>query len=434
MTAMTMDRRAVLAASFSALLMPQIARAATAGDYKNLQAFINSYVEPKRLSGISIAILRGNDPVQYLNGGTLAFDTTAKCTPDSIWRIYSMTKPVAGIAVMRLIEDGKLTLDQPLSSILPEFTNMRVRVQGSTDTRPAAGPITIRHLLTHSSGLGYALPGANSPTAQAYNKNGITPGARTVGLQPGADLPSARTLEELCERLAKLPLDFDPGTRWQYAVGIDVLGLVVKKVSGKPSFYDYLKTTIFDPLKMHDTDFVVPAAKASRLTSVVAAERTPGAPPNARPRLVVVEDRKTSAYLRDRDIQSGGGGLASTARDYARFCGMLLNNGTLDGARVLKPETVAIARSNLLLNNVRASIGGRNGFGAAMQVVMPDSAAPGREPAGSYGWFGIAGTQMFIDPNNKYSVVTMLQMNPTTEPVQNEYKVAAYKDLAAISA
>ena len=216
-------------------------------------------------------------------------------------------------------------------------------------------------------------------------------------------------------------------------VGIDVLGLVAKKVSGKASFYDYLKTTIFDPLKMHDTDFVVPASKASRLTSVVAEVRTPGLQ-SARWPLQVTDDRKTSAFLRDRDIHSGGGGLVSTARDYARFCSMLVNNGTLDGARVLKPETLAIARSNLLQNNVRASIGGRNGFGAAMQVIMPDSARPGQEPAGSYGWFGIAGTQMFVDPTNKFSVVAMIQMQPTAVNLQADYKIAAYKDLAAVPA
>ena len=434
MTTMTMDRRSLLAAGFTSLLLPQIARAAGAGDYKNLQEMIDKYVADRKISGLSVAIVRGTSPVIYQNGGTIAFDSTSKCTPDTIWRVYSMTKPVTGIAIMRLIEDGKLTLDQPLSSILPEFTTMRVRVQGSaTETRPAAGPITIRHLLTHSSGLGYALPGANSPTANAYNANGITPGSRTQGVQPGATLPSAKNLEELCERLAKLPLDFDPGTRWQYAVGIDVLGLVAKKVSGKASFYDYLKTTIFDPLKMHDTDFVVPASKASRLTSVVAEVRTPGLQ-SARWPLQVTDDRKTSAFLRDRDIHSGGGGLVSTARDYARFCSMLVNNGTLDGARVLKPETLAIARSNLLQNNVRASIGGRNGFGAAMQVIMPDSARPGQEPAGSYGWFGIAGTQMFIDPTNKYSVVAMIQMQPTAVNLQADYKIAAYKDLAAVPA
>ena len=127
---------------------------------------------------------------------------------------------------------------------------------------------------------------------------------------------------------------------------------------------------------------------------------------------------------------SGGGGLVSTARDYARFNAMLLNEGTLDGARIVKPETVRIARSNLMEAGVK--FGGQNGFGAAMQVILPGGARPGQEPAGSYGWFGIAGTQMFVDPTNKFSVVTMLQMNPTSLPVQADYKVAAYKDFAAV--
>ena len=418
---MTVDRRALMAA-FGALALPQFARAASSGDYKNLQAFIDSYVTPKKLAGISVAILRGNDPVQYLNGGTLAFDTPLKVTPDSIWRVYSMSKPVTGMAIMKLIEDGKLTLDTPLSTILPDFKDMRVRVApNSADTRPATKPILIRHLLTHTSGLGYALPGNTSPTALAYIKNGIVPGSRQVEKTEGADFAPARNLDEMATRVAKLPLDFEPGSRWQYAVGIDVLGLVVQKLTGK-TFYEYLRANIFEPLKMHDTDFVVPRNKLNRFTSVVAA-RPLG-------RLEVVEDRKNSAFARDRDIMSGGGGLVSTARDYARFNAMLLNEGTLDGARIVKPETVRIARSNLMEAGVK--FGGQNGFGAAMQVILPGGARPGQEPAGSYGWFGIAGTQMFVDPTNKFSVVTMLQMNPTSLPVQADYKVAAYKDFAAV--
>jgi CubicO group peptidase (beta-lactamase class C family) len=429
---MMLDRRALLATSLGALVIPRAAMAATAADYKNLQAFIDSYVNPKltdgsvprSLPGISIAILRGNDPVQYLNAGRVSYDNPAKVTPDTLWRVYSMTKPITGMATMKLIEDGKLTLDTPISTILPYFKDMRVRVSnGSAETRPAVKPILIRHLLTHTSGMGYALPGNSSPTALGYIKAGILPGSRETAKAAGADFAPARTLDELGERVAKMPLDFEPGSRWQYAVGIDILGLIIQKVSGK-SFYDYLRTNFFEPLKMRDTDFMVPASKLNRFTSVYAAR--PGG------RLEVVEDRKTSAFARDRDIQSGGGGLVSSARDYARFNAMLLNEGILDGGRVVKAETVRVARSNLMEPNV--FFGGRNGYGAAMQVILPGGERPGQEPPGSYGWFGIAGTQMFVDPTNKFSVVTMLQMNPTTYPVQAEYKTAAYKDLATIRA
>ena len=424
------DRRTLLASMGMAALAPRLAYAAKSGDYKNLQAFIDSYVSPPltggttlhRLPGIAVAVLNGNQPVQYLNGGTLAYDTPNKVTPDSIWRVYSMSKPITGMASMKLIEDGKLTLDTPLSDIMPEFKTMQVRVAGSNDTRAATKPILIRNLLTHTSGLGYALPGNTSPTALAYIKNGIVPGSRQVDKTPGADFAPAKNLEEMCQRVAKLPLDFDPGSRWQYAVGIDVMGHVIEKITGK-TFYEYLRANIFEPLKMHDTDFVVPAAKLERFTSVVAAQGD---------KQTVVEDRKHSDFAKGRDIMSGGGGLVSTARDYARFNAMLLGEGTLDGARIVKPETVRIARSNLMQDGVRAAIGGRNGFGAAMQVIMPDSARPGQEPAGSFGWFGIAGTQMFVDPTNHQSVVVMLQMNPTSLPVQAEYKVAAEKDFTAL--
>lgn len=421
MTSMAMMDRRTLMATLAALALPQASQAATAADYANLKAFIDSYVTTKKLPCAVVAIKRGNDPVQYISGGTLAYDTPLKAGPDSLFRIYSMTKPITGLAIMKLIEDGKLTLDTPLGDILPEFKTMQVFASATgTETRPATKPIKIRHLLTHSAGFGYSI--LNGRLAALYTKAGIVPGSREIVKAPGADLAPVRDLKTFAERLAKMPLDFEPGTRWQYSVATDLLGYIVQKVSGM-SFHDYLRRNFFQPLKMVDTDFMVPKEKLNRFTSVVAVQEG---------RMIHTDDRKSSPFARDRDLPSGGGGLVSSARDYSRFTSMLLNEGTLDGVRIVKPETVRLAGSNLLEEGVR--FGGRNGYGAAVAVVLPGGERPGQEPPGSYWWFGIAGSQMWIDPVNKLSVVLMLQNNPTTYPVQSEVRVAAYKDLATIKA
>ena len=415
-----LDRRALLAALAAAAIPQRLWAAAAAADYPALRAFLESYITSGRLPGGVIAIKRGDAPVQYISAGTLAFDTKAPAGPDSLWRIYSMTRPIAGMAAMKLIEDGRLKLDQPLADILPDFKDMQVIADPSTmATRPAKAPILIRHLLTHTSGLGYDfLP---SPAGRLYDKNGVKPGDRNLTPGPG-ELPPALDLETFAARLAKLPLDFDPGARWQYAVGMDLMGLVIQRVSGM-SLYGYLRTHLFEPLKMRDTDFVVPRSRLDRFTTVMTLQNG---------KLVDTDDRKSSPFARDRGIQSAGGGLVSSARDYARFTSMMLNEGTLDGVRVVKAETVRAARSNLMPPGV-SFLG--NGFGAAMSVVLPGHERPGLDPPGSYGWFGLAGTQMWIDPVNRMSVILMLQILPNgTYGVQGQLHTAAYKDLAALRA
>jgi CubicO group peptidase (beta-lactamase class C family) len=427
---LTMDRRAMLATLSAglgaALVAPgsALARAVAAGDFPAIKAFIDSYVDSKKLPGLVCAIKYKDSPVAYVSAGTLAFDTDLACGPDSIFRVYSMTKPITGMAVMKLIEQGKLGLDQPLGDIVPEMKNLTVLTDPKTMATEPAKPILIRHLLTHTAGLSYSI--MRGPVADLYNKMGVVPGARTHKKAPGAELAPVANLDELVARLGKLPLEAQPGARWAYSVAFDVLGCVVQRASKTP-FSDYLQKTFFKPLKMNDTDFMVPASKAARLASVYTLK-------DGKP--VVSEDRKDSPFLRDRDLPSGGGGLASTARDYARWTTMLMNEGTLDGVRVLKPETVRKAASNLLPEgtNFNGAFGTGGAFGAGVSIVTPETAKPGGEAAGSYGWFGIAGTQEWVDPVNRVSVVLMLQLNPTAYPVRQEVRVAAYKDFAAIKA
>ena len=271
-----------------------------------------------------------------------------------------------------LIEQGKLRLDQPLADILPEFRDMRVIVDGDvTKTRPAAGPILIRHLVTHTSGLSYGID-ADSPLAKVYRQQGLSAGGRATTARPG-ELPPARNLEEFGARLAKLPLDFDPGTKWQYSVAADLMGLVIQRVSGA--------VVLGLPAHAH----LRAAAHARQRLHGAGRQARPadhGLLPRRAAGLVDTDDRKSSPFARDRDLPSGGGGLVSTAHDYARFNAMLLNEGELDGVRILKPESVRIARSNLMPPGpVFDLIGKPNGFGAFMQVVLPGGDVPGARAA-----------------------------------------------------
>jgi CubicO group peptidase (beta-lactamase class C family) len=398
---------------------------ATSGPgFPAVKALLESYVAGHKLSGGVVSIQRRGKPVDFVSVGTLAFDTEARMAPDSLFRVYSMTKPIIGVATMILIQEGKLKLDQPLSDILPAFAKMSV-IEGAdvTKTRAAASPILIRHLITHTSGLSYHIN--QSPMAPVYRKNGLRPGDRSDTTLPG-EMPRAHDLVEFGARLAKLPLEFDPGTKWQYSFGADLMGLVIQTVAGMP-LWDFLRTRIFEPLKMPDTDFMVPGGKVARLTTVYTKTKTD---------LIVSDDRKASPYAHDRDLPSGGGGLVSTARDYARFCDMLLNEGALDGRRVLKPESVKIARSNLMPPGpVFGLLGKPNGFGALMQVVLPGGELPGGEPASSYGWSGAAGTSMWIDPVNELTAVLMVQFMPAgAYPIYLEARAAVYRDLRAAGA
>lgn len=418
MTSFTMDRRTLLM-SLAALAAPAGAHAATADDYTALKAFIDSYVATKKLPGMAVAIKRGNESPVYLASGTLAFETMAPARHDSLFRIYSMTKPIASMAVMKLIEDGKFTLDTPVADILPQFRNQRVITdQATLASRPATKPMKVRHLLTHTSGLSYHIN--NDALARKYNEEGIRPGDRST-TAPAGQKVSAKTLTDLIDRLGPLPLNVEPGSRWQYSVAHDVCGALVEKVSGQ-RFYDYLNRSFFTPLGMNDTDFMVPLNKVDRLASVYSMQS--GAP-------VVTDDRKNSPFTGDRGIQSGGGGLISSAENYMRFQTMMLNEGVYNGRRILKAETVRSARSNLMEPGVMQ---GRNGYGAGMSVILPGGETAGREPAGAYNWFGIAGTQMWIDPVNKVAVNLMIQQNPTSFPVRGEVRDAAYKDIARLKA
>jgi CubicO group peptidase (beta-lactamase class C family) len=421
-TELNLDRRALLA-GLAALTAPTAVLAKGGPDFAAINAFMDKFVGAGLLANCVVAITRPGRETAYISRGTLALDSQTKAGPDSIYRVYSMSKPITGATFMTLVEKNQLTLDTPITAVLPEFKDQRVMIGGVLEnTRPAKSPILMRHLVTHTSGLSYGID--QGPLADAYNAYGLGAGGRLVAaglVKPTDKFPPARDLETFGRRLATMPLDFDPGTKWQYSVGLDLMGLIIQRVSGM-GFYDYMRQVILDPLDMKDTDFVVPKSKQNRLTSVYTG---------ASGKLVVNDDRNDSPFSRDRDLPSGGGGLTSTARDYARFTAMLANEGSFGKTRVLKAESVRTARTNQMDPGIDLKgtfAGAGNGFGVAMQVLGQANPTTG-EPAGVYGWDGAAGTTMWVDPVSKASVVGMIQIRGGPTNIHQPLRVAAYQDM-----
>ncbi|QJQ31781.1 beta-lactamase family protein [Sphingomonas lacunae] len=360
--------------------------------FAGLRSYINDYVSSRRLPGALAAFAFGQGPVQTVAAGTLAMESDTKVDLNSLWRIYSMTKPITGMAVMQLIEQGRLALDQPLYDLLPRFRTMRVLTSADApidQTVPAERAITMRHLLTHTAGLGYSIV-QRGPIKDYYEQHGIVPGQVSRLSIPGLDRGRpAPSLEAFADALADAPLVYQPGTRWSYSISLDLLGRVIEVVSGMP-FDTYLKQQIFEPLGMTSTGFRVPQTNIPRLS-------TNYAPVGGI--LLPIDPASTSIYLDQPAFPFGGAGLVSSAHDYDRFLAMLMNEGTLDGERVLAPETARLAMSNLLPEGIdtRGTFADGAGFGAGGRVSLPSS--PDGE--GTFGWGGAAGTIALVNSRRR---------------------------------
>ncbi|WP_422059802.1 serine hydrolase domain-containing protein [Sphingopyxis sp.] len=423
---MMVSRRALLggmALGGAGAMLPGAAfawKADGAALYPSTYAFVKGFVDRRELAGTLAAIGKGQDALDVFGAGTQAMDSAKAVDGDTLWRLYSMTKPVTGMAAMLLIEEGKMKLDQPIADFLPAFAKMNVQntPDGSiTDVRPAKGPITVRQLLTHTAGLGYGIV-QKGPLRDAYNEAGILGGQVSrlpiPGFPPAVAAPG---LAAFADRLAKLPLVYEPGTRWSYSVGLDLMGRVIEVVSGQP-FDAFLKARIFGPLGMTSTGFQVAAADVGRLTTNYAPYG--GA-------LLPIDPATSSIYLDPPPIPYGGGGLVSSARDYDRFLAMLLGEGETGGVRILKPETARLAMSNLLSDAVdtKGTFVAGEGFGAGGRVSLPTS--PTGE--GIYGWGGAAGTIAFVDRKRGYRVGGYAQYMPSEAlPFQRDFGKAFFAD------
>ena len=392
------------------------------------QAVLDGYVRDGRLPGIVAAIGKDDRPPAILAAGRIAEGQAPAATGDSLWRIYSMTKPITGMGVMLLIEEGKIGLDDPVAKYIPAFKTMRVLTSPDTSLAsvPATRPITIRQLLTHTAGLSYSIT-AKGPLLAEYERRGILPLAVNAEVEVKARPTRPRTLAEFADRVAALPLTSQPGTKWSYSVSLDVLGRVIEVASGMP-FDRFLQTRFFAPLGMTSTWFTVPASEAGRLATNYSYVGD---------RLVPLDPGATSVFLQPPSFPYGGAGLVSSARDYDRFLHMLLNGGTLDGVRVMKPETVRLGMSNLLPAGVffpgaGAFAGGtpeREGFGAGGSVRLTDK--PGGPAKGTYGWGGAAGTLGWVDPTRGVRGTVMINTLPPRVPLSDDIGAALLRDAGA---
>lgn len=393
-------------------------------------ALLNSYPATKKAPGVVAAIGRGDTPPVILTAGNLAFDSgAAKVDGDSLWRVYSMTKPVTAMAAMILIEEGKLKLDQPIGDLIPAFKKMTVLVDGTKDLTavPAKNAITVRHLLTHTAGLGYTIV-SKGPLLKAYEQAGITPFTANAAIETQMRQVRPKSLQEFADRVATLPLIAEPGTKWSYSISLDVLGAVIEKASGMP-FDQFVQTRIFDPLKMKSSFWQVPAGDAARLSTGYTWLGD---------NIVPLDAGTTSIFLQPPSFPYGGAGLVMSANDYDRFLHMLENGGTLDGARIMKRETVALAMSNLLpagvvypgaVANTGGAPGPSQGFGAGGSVNLVD--IPGGSGKGTYGWGGAAGTIAWVDPKNHVRATVMVNYIPGDKwPLRQDFGKALYADLA----
>jgi CubicO group peptidase (beta-lactamase class C family) len=384
-----------------------------------VDAWMQQQVSGGRLAGVEIIINRRGRIAFHRCHGKRDLARNADATPDTIYRIYSMTKPLTAVAVMMLYEEGHFQLDDPITRYLPQFAGQRVFTgggYGAVATEPAVRDITFRDLLTHTSGLTYGFMQA-TPVDAVYR-------AQKIEL-PGAEEP----LGDVMARLARVPLIAQPAAEWNYSISTDVLGHLVAVISGRP-FDDFLRERVIRPLGMADTDFLVPSAKVGRF----AANYDKG--PDGRPRLI--DDPETSRFLKSPKAPSGGGGLVGTARDYMRFCQMLLARGVLGETRLLGRKTVELMTMNHL-NGDMAAMGQPRfaesnyhgiGFGLGFSVTLDPAKAQIAGSPGEFAWGGMASTAFFVDPKEEMAVVMMTQLTPSsTYPIRRELRVLTYQSI-----
>lgn len=387
------------------------------------------YVDAGRFPGTQLLVYRRGKVVHSAVQGFADLERKAPVKDDTIFRIYSMTKPITSVAFMMLVEEGRVALDEPVHKYIPEWKNLGVFQAGTAPaflTRPPSRPMLIVDLLRHTSGLTYGFQQRSNVDA-AYREMKI------------GEVVKSGTLQTMIEDLAKIPLEFSPGEAWNYSVSTDVVGYLVGKISGMP-FEQFLKQRIFDPLGLTDTDFFVPADKAHRFAACYSADAKLGMTVHGtEPKvgLTLQDDPATSSFLSPPSFISGGGGLCSTVADYLTFCRALLNRGELGGVRLLGPKTLALMTSNHLPGGLDLPGMSRSlfseatyngiGFGLGFSVTMNPAQTLIPGSAGEYSWGGAATTSFWIDPAEELIAIFMTQVLPSSAyPIRRELRTMVY--------
>jgi len=387
----------------------------SAAGLEKARAAVTDLIKNGRVAGAVVVVARHGKIVLFDAQGVRDVDTGKPMEKDTLFRFYSMTKPVTTVAAMILFEKGQFQLDDPVSNYLPQLKGVKVHAGGEGGELKlvaASREMTIRDLMCHTSGLTYA-GFVKSPVADLYLEHKV--------------LAPADTLEKTVEKLGKLPLVQQPGSRFHYSVSTDVLSRVVEVVS-KTGLADFAREHIFEPLEMKDTAYYVPETKRERFGA------THGRDPNGK--LIVTDPPTKSPYLNQSAPPFGGHGLVSTGRDYARFCQMLVNKGQLDGKRVLQDRSVELMTKNHLPDEaIPISVGPMRregvGFGLGFSVrVATDEKSPG-SPPGEFGWGGAASTHFWISPKDDLFVVALQQYMPFDTVLEAELKPLVYAAIEA---
>jgi len=399
--------------------MPNASAGLSPDRLATLDHFVQSrYIDTGKLPGALILIARRGEVAHLSALGLCDVERKKPVREDTIFRLYSMTKPLTSVAFMMLVEQGLVALDDPVHRVIPEWKDLGVYQGGFMETyrtTPPARPMLMIDLLRHTSGLTYGFQQMSNVDA-AYRK--LKLGERNAGA----------TLDNMIVQMAKLPLEFSPGTAWNYSHSTDVLGYLVGKISGKP-FDQFLRENIFAPLGMNDTGFQVPESKQARFAACYAF--TPKNP------LLLFDDPAKSPYLQPPSMVSGGGGGVGTAGDYLRFCRMLLNGGTLDGVQILSPKTIALMTLNHLPDGKDLPALSRSlfsevayngvGFGLGFAVTLDATRTMLPGSIGDYFWGGAASTYFWIDPKEELITVFMTQLMPSsTYAIRRELRTLVY--------
>jgi CubicO group peptidase (beta-lactamase class C family) len=385
---------------------------------ENVSRLVQGYVDERRLAGAITAVARRGRVVHFETFGNMDDEAAKPMRPDTVFRIYSMTKPIASVALMTLYEEGRFQLDDPASRFIPRLKGLRVYAGGPVDayqTREAAREMTIRDLLTHTSGLTSA---GETAVAKLYQQAGMR-GSSSEG-----------TLDDFIDRLAGLPLKCDPGAEWNYGVSTDVVGYLCEVLSGQ-RLDEFLQQRIFAPLGMVDTAFTVAPETVERF----AANYRRGNP--GEPDYVLSDSPATSPYCRPRTYLSGAGGLVSTAADYLRFSKMLTNGGELDGAKIIGPRTLKLMTLNHLpggsdlaaMNEAGPTETARDGigFGLGFAVLLNPARAQVSGTPGEYYWGGAASTAFFVSPAEDLVMLFLTQLQPSSSyPIRRELRACIY--------
>ncbi len=385
---------------------------------RNVSRLVQRYIDERKLPGAISLVARRGKVVHFETYGNMDDERQKPMRSDTIFRFYSMTKPIASVGLMMLYEEGRFQLEDQAAKYIPELRDLKVFAGGTADNfavREPSRPMTVRDLLMHTSGL--IGRDSTTPVADLYRRAGIA----------GSD--SKFDLAEMVRRLGQIPLQVDPGSQWIYGISTDLVGYLCEVISGQP-LDRYLEERILGPLGMVDTSFSVPAHKVDRFAACYAPA------PGSQTQYKLVDDPETSAFARPRTYFSGSGGIVSTAADYYRFSSMLLNGGELDGVRILGPRTLQLMTLNHLpggkdLATIAQSAGetGREGigFGLGFAMLLDPTVAQIVGTPGEFYWGGAASTAFFVNPSEELIMLFLTQLRPSsTYPVRRELRSTIY--------